>query len=373
MIKLNYPENNVSISLLTEAQQDFLAHQNAGDHVGDAECCYGWLDERYSEGFEKNNIGTPLEINHTTPAKIFISWTSNNPSHAVLSFDDAFSGFSERFPNNPMPADILSCECTGNTYTAIITNLFADTVYYWKVVSDDFSEESETRTFITEAGYPRSLFIHGTTNVRDLGGLCTYDGKRIKQGCIYRGSSFENIVDNGDPFTLTERGKNTVANTLKIKNELEIRLNSVGVTSESVVAPKVKFNRIISRGYELFYEDHMAENRGKLIEFFADESNYPIYFHCAIGADRTGTLAIFLLLLLGVKKEQIALDYNITSLTISEKRVSTIDEYYGMFMDGYDGSEPKETVVMRNAAKYLVEKSGISYETIEKLRKNLLE
>ena len=79
------------------------------------------------------------------------------------------------------------------------------------------------------------------------------------------------------------------------------------------------------------------------------------------------------MLLLGVKKEQIALDYNITSLTISEKRVSTIDEYYGMFLDGYNGSEPKETVVMRNAARYLVEKSGISYETIEKLRNNLLE
>jgi protein tyrosine/serine phosphatase len=41
----------------------------------------------------------------------------------------------------------------------------------------------------------------------------------------------------------------------------------------------------------------------------ADESNYPIFFHCAIGTDRTGTLAYLINGLLGVPEEDLYYDY----------------------------------------------------------------
>ena len=51
------------------------------------------------------------------------------------------------------------------------------------------------------------------------------------------------------------------------------------------------------------------------IRTFADEDNYPIYFHCAIGRDRTGTLAMVLLGLLGVPEKMIIRDYEMSFLS----------------------------------------------------------
>lgn len=42
---------------------------------------------------------------------------------------------------------------------------------------------------------------------------------------------------------------------------------------------------------------------------FADQSNYPVSFHCRIGTDRTGLVAFYLLALLGVNQEDIYRDY----------------------------------------------------------------
>ena len=52
----------------------------------------------------------------------------------------------------------------------------------------------------------------------------------------------------------------------------------------------------------------------KVLEIFADEKNYPIYFHCAVGADRTGTIGMYLDTILGMSSEDILLNYNFTSL-----------------------------------------------------------
>ena len=159
---------------------------------------------------------------------------------------------------------------------------------------------------------------------------------------------------------------------LKIKNEIDIRMNAKGLVDRSAISDKVKFNLIVSRGYELFFEDHMDENRKILVEFFAEENNYPIYFHCAIGADRTGTLAMFLLMLLGVPRQYIDLDYCITSLTVSEKRFNITNGFYDMFLRDYVGDEP-EREVMKNLDEFLITHSGVTSETLEKLRNNLLE
>ena len=52
----------------------------------------------------------------------------------------------------------------------------------------------------------------------------------------------------------------------------------------------------------------MAEN----FRVFCDKSNYPIYFHCSGGADRTGTLAWVLNAVLGVSRHETETDWEVT-------------------------------------------------------------
>lgn len=53
------------------------------------------------------------------------------------------------------------------------------------------------------------------------------------------------------------------------------------------------------------------------IRTFANEENYPIYMHCQIGRDRTGTLAFLINALLGVEEADLQLDYELSFMSKS--------------------------------------------------------
>lgn len=56
------------------------------------------------------------------------------------------------------------------------------------------------------------------------------------------------------------------------------------------------------------FEEEYKENICEIMNFFAEESNYPIYFHCMGGADRTRMIALYLQALVGEAEEDIYLD-----------------------------------------------------------------
>ena len=66
-----------------------------------------------------------------------------------------------------------------------------------------------------------------------------------------------------------------------------------------------------------------------LFNYFADEANYPIAFHCSIGTDRTGLVAFLLNGVLGVSKEDLYRDYIFSNfgLIYNMRTAKTIDEY----------------------------------------------
>lgn len=358
MIKIISPENGYEHSLHTELHKEFLHRNLWGEHI--SEEGLDWLTA----------IKTEKDLTH--PAFLEVRWISDNESHLEISLYPDMSDYTD-YPGNPVPAEIEHLGETDGVKVALVKNMFAGVTYFFKVVSDCTAEESEVRTFTTVGDYPRLIAIDGITNVRDLGLLPTFDGKKIKQGCIYRGVALESIINN-DGYALTSHGKMQMEYLLGIKNELEIRMDAEGKFSESMISPNVKYNFITTRGYEYFFDKpEMVENRRKLIEFFADENNYPIYFHCAIGADRTGTLAMFLEALLGVKRYYLDLDYSLTSLTQKNIRAHITEGlFYDRFLYPMDYDNNDECV-MRNCEKFLIETSGVTPETIERLRRNLLE
>lgn len=368
MIQLISPEDRTLFSILTDVQREFLARQALGEHQSEDD--YGWIEETYGADFGGDYAGNPDEVNLTAPAYLTFRWHSDVPSHLVISRSASFDTPTERYPGDPEAAEIVCRGADGDRYEAEAGNFLSRTVYFWKVVADDCREESEVRSFTTADDYPRTVFAQGSANIRDLGGLPTFDGKRIRQGILYRGGALESNVDRH--YLLTERGKRVLRDILKIRCELELRREAIGINFESAIDPSVRYVQITGRGYDLFFSEEWRENCRKFIEFFADENNYPIYFHCVAGADRTGTLAMYLETLLGVPRKYIELDYNFTSLTLTDKRAIGKTSNYDDFLVGYSGG-CIERYAQTQAERFYVEKCGGDPETLCRLRRNLLE
>ncbi len=78
----------------------------------------------------------------------------------------------------------------GEGNSAQAYNLLIGTVYYWQVRVTSASGEtlSPVGRFVTEDLAPRMIRAVSLSNIRDVGGWYTADGRRIRQGLMYRGS-----------------------------------------------------------------------------------------------------------------------------------------------------------------------------------------
>ena len=86
---------------------------------------------------------------------------------------------------------------------------------------------SQTASFTTEDLPPRWITLEGKAgNMRDLGSWKTLDGRRIRQGMIYRGTGLNNSSVNGDRIgrsRLTVEDVSYMKDVLGIKTDLDLR------------------------------------------------------------------------------------------------------------------------------------------------------
>ena len=176
---------------------------------------------------------------------------------------------------------------------------------------------SDISTFRTEDLAPRWIAIDGRVgNIRDLGGRRTSDGRRVKQGMAFRGQGL-----NHNSVTGERQGRNRLmvedvkyfTGTLGIRTDLDLR--SKGETadlSESPLGPGVTFVQRSSAHYKGIFGDHGKKIMAENFRMFCDRKNYPIYFHCIGGADRTGALAYVLNGVLGVSRHELETDWEST-------------------------------------------------------------
>lgn len=246
-----------------------------------------------------------------------------------------------------------------------LTNLIPEKVYYWKVKAvckNGAWKDSEVYGFKT-SGHVRALAIDGVSNARDLGGTITKDGKMIKYGIIFRSA-------NGD--SITDVGKEVVKK-LGIKTDLDLR---GGEIKQSPFGDGIKLITINGAYYN--GNETGVDGSEKYRDAFRDElkvcanpDNYPLLFHCAIGRDRTGTLAFVLLALCGVKKEALIREYELSYLTVggatdgNRGLVEKITEFYN-FIDSLDG----KTFADKTAS--LVKSLGVTDAEIKSIKRILL-
>ncbi|MBO4283885.1 MAG: tyrosine-protein phosphatase, partial [Clostridia bacterium] len=191
-------------------------------------------------------------------------------------------------------------------------NAYAGQKYLWNVTAygaDGVTFASSVNVFRTEDKTPRDLYVDGVTNVRDLGGRVTEDGGRVRQGLLFRGAK----LDWKGIRMITDKGIKTMTQTLGIKTELDLRTDSeAGNITKSFLGDGVNYvRRTLGGGFAP--DSTLRSNLKKVFAVLSDENNYPIFFHCAAGADRTGLVAWFVNGLLGVSEEDLWRDYLLTN------------------------------------------------------------
>ena len=108
----------------------------------------------------------------------------------------------------------------------------------------------------------------------------------------------------------------------------------------------------------------------KNFRVFCDPENYPVYFHCIAGADRTGSLAVVLEAVLGVPEKEIELDYERTFYPYQRK--GDFWKTYQALKKGIMKYGEKGDTLQKRVELYLKD-CGITQAEIEKFRSIMLE
>ena len=317
--RLIAPENGETVPLQTELQKRFSDYSMMDEFEA--------LLEQISEtgGGERSRL-----------LPVTLQWETELPCSVVeLSLNKDFSA-AQRF------------SVSGETLE--LDNPQTGCTYYWRV------NGSAPQCFCTEYAAPRWIHADGCENIRDCGSWTTADGKRLRQGLAYRGVKLEDSVTADGIAALRKLG---------IRTEIDLRAEAAGELDTSPLGADVQYVQFPVKGYDEFF----GENTKDLFAFLADETNYPVYFHCAGGADRTGTLAFLLGAILGVDEETLLRDYEWTMLPgpETELRRSRWGELFLRLADALNAPENGEGDLCQKALRVLY-RYGVTEETMQRIR-----
>ncbi len=205
-------------------------------------------------------------------------------------------------------------EISGNEASYDLKFLLRDTQYYLRLTVPGQDTLCAEMTFKTAYLGPRFLDVGGLyQNCRDLGGYRVGD-KTLLCNMIIRGSSPDNC-SSAASNTFTAEGQEFLHKTVRIKTQLDLRGSGENCGRTKSSFPKAGYVQVPLTAYAQCFSASQAELYAQAFRVFADPENYPIYFHCAGGADRTGTVAAILLAYLGVSEDEIIQDYVVTSFS----------------------------------------------------------
>ena len=277
-----------------------------------------------------------------------------------------------------------------------ITNLVPNDRYNYKVTAA--SGKVLTQGSFTTTGSLHQVFFTGPVtkkkgvemkgsgcrNARDLGGWTTLDGKKVKYRKVYRGGRMN---EKWTPYPLNEQGQKEVLFE-GIGGELDLRGNS-DVIFEPAVEGLAHCAPVIEEGGKTMLVTYKEQTK-QCFEFVVDcvRNNKPVYFHCSLGRDRTGTLDILLLGLLGVREGDIAKEYEVTyfapvgySVSSSDKKTNTIPTFHNTRLAWvYSDVTPyfwelagEGGTFAQGVEKYLLDVAGVSQKDIDDFRKLMLD
>ncbi len=313
-----------------------------------------FYDNDYS--YIANFIGNGEQIRQKS---VRLEWNAENAAYYEVSVSDNLT-----FKNSDKYV------CIENTLD--LNDLKPNRNYYWKVkvaYEDGSQKDSKVYSFTTE-GHVRAISVEGVSNFRDLGGSVTVDGKILKYGMLFRSGKGEDI---------TAKGKETIKR-LGIKTDLDLR----GPSEAGIVSPFGDDITVIAiRGAYYANSVHETAINGSQdyrdafrdeLKACADESNYPMLFHCSLGRDRTGTLAFILEALCGVEEETLIRNHMLSFLSVEGQR-GAANEYELILANvrgiySFINSQSGKTLAKKT--ENFVRQIGVTKEEIASIRSILL-
>ena len=294
--------DSVPCSIVNEGTRRFISEV---DYSDDPEYTVSYARD-YRKEYRASDRPLPVTLTWTGDAsQIWMSTSS--------SFDDAF-------------------EVQTDTTFAEVYNLVPGVRYYYKVLDRDGAVLKSAS--VTPVG-PMRMISGVSSNVRDLGGWAA-DGGHIAYGKLYRGAALSSR-------RMTDRAKEIFLKDLGISVDLDLRgikesEANVGPVVEGAEYIKFPVEKNLGRGTGNTQELYQQAIRA-IIGYLGE--GRAVYFHCAGGADRTGTLAFLIEGLLGVSESDMSKDYEITTFAGPNTRLRD-------FRD--DG---KETHILYEAVQHL--------------------
>ena len=256
-------------------------------------------------------------------------------------------------------------------------DLSPGTDYYYRVSTMvGGATVSSAITHFKTTNLPKTIGVDKAYNTRDIGGCYVNSGKqRVLLGKVIRGARLDEISD---------AGKEKLVNKYGIKTDLDLREASK-VPAQSPLGGTIKLINISAPQYlggpsssnevgGFDYEPAWPVIK-KELEVFANANNYPIYVHCNIGRDRTGSIMILIESLLGMTEDEIYRDYELSYFAqVSNSSISdptaankkTIDALINYFKTYSTGT------LQQNAEKYMKQAIGMSDTQIANIKSNLL-
>jgi len=202
-----------------------------------------------------------------------------------------------------------------------VYNLIPGNLYNWKLESPnpDSSVTVVAQGQFRTNGQLRQLKIDNVFNVRDMGGWEGLKGYPIRYGRIIRGSRL-NV--NGQTTKLINDAGIEELVWAGVRAELDMRDESnapmpSGESRHAYFGTQYPIYNV-NQGYRsriATFADAPQSIQGikKLIEWFKQDK--PVYLHCSVGADRTGTVAFLVGALCGMSEDALSKDFELTSFS----------------------------------------------------------
>ena len=182
------------------------------------------------------------------------------------------------------------------------------------------------------AALPKTIPLTAASNLRDLGGYPTADGRRVRSGKLYRAPALLALTPE-DEAAIAALGLRTIcdfrgeresaANPVTIAGASATKLPiepSVGASLKDILRTGIASGHVspdemlelLREAYQAYALQSFTRYRA-MFELLNDDANLPLLFHCSAGKDRTGFGAALLLTALGVSWDHVLHDYLATN------------------------------------------------------------
>lgn len=238
------------------------------------------------------------------------------------------------------------------------------------------------------------LPVQGIVNARDLGGYPGADGRTVKAGMLLRAASLadakdadleylaslpvKEVIDFRLDFELKGREDrmvpgaqyirlpvNSSAGTKmdsdkdaeKIRNQKHFDINKVIMIAAFNDKAQVMAENLYPN---MVFSEECQKQFAAFLQQVVDAQDGAVLFHCTQGKDRTGLASAYLLAALGVDRETIIADFDITN-KVYEKDVRKLTRRVRLF-----GGKEKEVAVIRSFIGANTENFTKTLDRIEK-------